>query len=51
MSVRAWLAVTDDMPAFCEWFGRAVGARRFDLSSHIVATLRYRAAYREDSGQ
>jgi hypothetical protein len=25
MSIRAWLAVTADMPAFCEWFGRRRG--------------------------
>jgi hypothetical protein len=25
MSVRVWLAITSDMPAFCEWFGRRRG--------------------------
>jgi hypothetical protein len=27
VNVRVWLAVTDDMPEFCEWFGRTVAAR------------------------
>jgi hypothetical protein len=26
----AWLAATDDMPEFCEWFGRSSGAKRMN---------------------
>jgi hypothetical protein len=37
MSVKAWLAATDDMPAFCEWFGR----RRGGLKNRATSQPRY----------
>jgi hypothetical protein len=41
MNVRVWLAATDDMPEFCEWFGRTVAGRLAGLEKAQISQRYY----------
>jgi hypothetical protein len=50
--MTAYLAATDDMPEFCEWFGRAVAGRLAGLESAQISQRYYDLAqlFKPDGG-